>query len=321
MVESVAQVLSSQVIQNLTAAQIQAAVEAELRDLRHQEDRLRQRIKSAAADLRDSVSLYRHGELGEAAFHATKTQIEQDIEGAEEELAKTEQRRKYLVADKTRIERARNAAKHFEMLWHELDTEERRGILQALIEDITVYREGRRSIRLVIKFHLLPAVERLIRPMTNEAMESGLAGLTERELAFLELWERGLRYREIAEQFDVSYAASRQMAYSIRRKLGIRDLDKAVAITKQLRGANMVFLPLSGRVRRRPGDRITFSPTEQRVLSDLVRGMSYEEISLRWGLSRQVVGNTAYAIRGKLRASTNEEAVRLAREHGLVTEQ
>lgn len=320
-VDCVGEVLSSDLIRRLTTHRIREAVEKELKELRVHEERLRKKKQEAVADLSQAISLYRRGDLDEASFEAVKAEYERKIEAAENELARIKQRREYVSANKARLRRAQEAAKDFTLLWDQLDTEERRGILQALIDEILVYREGRRSIRLVIEFHFLPPVERRLGPVKDATLDAKLARLTERELAFLELWERGLRYREIARQFDVSYAAARQFTHSIRRKLEVDDVQEAVRKSKELRELYSIFLPLSGRVRRRSDGQITFSLTERRVLYGLSQGMSYEEISRRWGLSRKVVGNAAYAIRGKLYASTNEEAVTRAWQLGAVPDE
>lgn len=56
----------------------------------------------------------------------------------EKRLLAVERRREYLGSNNLRLERSREEVAHVNDLWEHLEVEERRGLLQALVEDIVV---------------------------------------------------------------------------------------------------------------------------------------------------------------------------------------
>jgi DNA-binding NarL/FixJ family response regulator len=313
-VEEVRKTLSDGIIQTLTSTEVAALAVAELQNLRDEEDRVRQQLASAAADLTDAISLHRSKGLSDAAFQNAKGHLESRIEDltCRSEQAKT--RRQHLVGNEVRLGRARQAASDFSTLWDHLDTEERRGLLQTLVEEITATREGR-NIRLRFKFHFLPPAERLIPPLVGACGADALERLSISELSFLELWSRGLRDAEISEVSEWGPSTARQYVHSIRRKLGIDSMEDAARMARDQIELNRPFLHLSKRAKQR-SRRSPLSTTETEVLTLWAERRSYAGIALRLGKATGGIHNAACRARQKLKVRTNEEAVAKAREMG-----
>jgi DNA-binding CsgD family transcriptional regulator len=180
-----------------------------------------------------------------------------------------------------------------------------------------VTREGR-NVRLQIDWHFMPSSQILLRPLRGGSGGDGADSLSLRELAMLYLWDQGLRETDIARQFDVSEASVRQLLHSSRRKLGIHDADEIVAAVRDRIELERPYLPLSGRVCKRPADATALNPTERLVLEGLAGGLTYRQMATRAGKALQTFYSAAYTLRAKLEVDTNAEVLEKALEMGLL---
>lgn len=316
-VEEVRQVLSTGAIQDLTAERVEQLAEQEITQLRREEQNLAHNMDRLSGDLVEAISQHRAGELSDLAFQGIKSTIEKQMETVHEERQGVERRLRHTQTNKVRLERARDAARDFELLWQHLDTDERRGLLQALIEEIVVLRDGR-DIKLVLKFHFLPNSERYVPRGLSTLGPDNDQKLTRREVEFFYLWSQGLSYDAMADRFDVGRSAPRQYALSGRRKLGVDSNDEAVKVAWHVIQEMKPYLHHRGRVRRRPKDRCLLSKGQQEVLQLLAQGLEYREVANRLGITLPSAYNKAYEARRKLQAKDNEEAIAKARELGLI---
>lgn len=313
---AIRELLSHQFIQSLTANRVEALAQDELAALRSEEQNLRTHRDEAARDLAEAIAQCRRRELSEGAYEATKSHLEKRIDGLDGRLAEAGKRRRYLVGNAARLQRAREAAHDFDALWHQLDTEERRGLLQTFIEDITVTREGR-NVLLQINYHFVPSSQIVLRPLKGSSGGTGAESLSLRELAVLYLWDKGLRGTDIARQLDISKAGVRQHLFSIRHKLGMQDIGAMVAAARDRLELERPYLPLSGRLNRRSGQSMTLSATQTLFLQAVAQGLSYKQMVARSGKSITTFYNAAAAVRLKLAAANNAEALTKAVKLGL----
>ena len=305
---AIEELLSDHFIQRLTTKRVEALAQDELAALRNEEQRLRHHRDEAARDLAETITQYRHSELSEEAYRATKHHIEGRIGDLEKRLDEAERRRCYLAGNAVRLQRAREAAHDFEALWEQLDTEERRGLLQAFIEEIIVTKEGR-SVCLEIKYHFLPNSQLLLPPLKGAKGADGADSLSLRELAVLYLWDQGLRTPDIAAEFDVSTSAVSHYVYCIRRKLGTQDVDALVELVRERLELEGAYLPLSGRLHRKTPQNLSLSATQIMVLEAVAQGLSYKQMVARSDKSITTFYNAAAAVRRKLEAADNQEAL------------
>lgn len=312
-------VLDDGCLQALTVQEVESAMAAELAELKAREARQRQRLEEARKDLAHLLAMHRRGEVSDLGFQETQRQYEADLEQAHAELDHCQERRRYLAGDEVRIKRAQEAARDLPRLWKYLDTEERRGLLQALLEEIVVTRDGP-HLKLAFRFHFLGARELILRSVRGCKDGPAAERLTLRELAFLHLWQRGLRYPEVAACFGVGEPSARQHGHCIRRKLEVDDLDEAVAIAHDQIELNLPYLPVSGRAHKVACDHPLLGDTELRVLQGLASGPQYREVAAAQGITLCAAYNAAYAARKKLNVKTNLEAAEKARQLGALAQ-
>lgn len=297
-VEEVRRVLSTDIVHNLTRMALQEASEAEQAAIHREERRLRHEFDEAGQNLAETIQQYRKGQLNETAYQAVKRNFELTMERVEKRLAEVRQRREYLAGNALRLARAREAVTRFCDLWDHLDVEERRGLLQALLADIVVVREGR-NLRLRLVYHFLPETERLLRPVKGSPGGEGAERLSQRELAILHLRQRGLSDHDIAAQLDVTWNCVRQVYYSVRRRLNEQNLEKCCQLARARIEEELPFLPLQGRLNRRAGEGLHLSHTERQVQEAQDAGEDYDTLAKRAGKPRASLYNAAASARKK----------------------
>jgi len=104
----------------------------------------------------------------------------------------------------------------------------RAGRSYAIADDQIIDRlpEHASDLFLIASIHALLAVDRCIGPLTS-------ASLTRREVQILELFERGLRAREIASAMNIAEATVKFHLLGARRKLNARTTREAAALLRQ----------------------------------------------------------------------------------------
>jgi DNA invertase Pin-like site-specific DNA recombinase/DNA-binding CsgD family transcriptional regulator len=312
-VEGIMAVLSDGFLESLTVQEVAAAAEKQVKELQALTGRYQQQQSETTKDLTECISMHRCGELSDVAFQNVKRDYEQRLEHLGQQLEQVSRRRRHLQGDEVRMEHAKEAAHNLPLLWQNLDTEERRGLLQALLEDIIVLHEGR-HLRLQLRFHFLGCQERLLRSCKSSPEGDGVERLTMRELGFLHLWSQGVGYGEIAAAFGIARGAARQHGLSIRKKLGVPTVDAAVDIARDHFELNLPFLPIEGRAHKKQADRTLLSSREMLVLEALAEGLTYAKCALGLGITLAAAYNAAYAARQKLGAADNLDALIRARQ-------
>lgn len=312
-VDGVTEVLSNGLLQSLTAQEVAVAGENEAKELSALAARYQQQQSETTKDLTECISLHRRGELSGVAFHSAKRDYEERLQHLGEQLEQTARRRDYLKGNELRMKSAEEAARNFPLLWDNLDTEERQGLHQALLEEIVACRDGN-HLKLQFRFHFLGCQERVLRDQKGRPDAEGVDRLTLRELAFLHLWSRGLRYGDIAEAFGIARGAARQYGHLIRRKLGVASVDAAAELAKDQAELNLPYLPLEGRAHRSHANQRVLSVKETLVLERLAEGLTYGECAQRIGISLTAAYNAAYIARQKMGVADNLEALARARE-------
>lgn len=306
-VEEVRRVLSTDIVHNITRQALKETSEAEITAVRREEDRLRHQLEEAGQDLAEVIQQYRKRKLDEIAYQAVKQALERTMQGLQKRQEEVKKRREYLGGSALRLERAREAVTRFRDLWEHLDGEERRGLLQALLAEVVVLHEGR-NLRLVFRYHFLPETDLLVRPMKGPAGTEGAERLSQRELAVLHLRHQGLSKTDIAKVMDVTSTSVTQHHHGIRTKLGTHDLDKCYLLAQSRIEAELLFLPIRGRVNGRPADEPLLSPREQEALAAIDGGEAYEALAKRLARSKASLYNMVYNARRKLKEAEERDA-------------
>lgn len=312
--EDLRRVLDTSELHHMTEEQIDEVSETKTEELTKQNTYLKRRLRGLGEDLTAAISRNRQGKLSEVALASVQQHLEAQIEQIQHRAEETEQRLTSITANAMRLQRAKQAAKSFDTIWDTMDTEERRGLLQALIEDVVVTRESE-GICLHIRYHFLPEATCLVPHGMGTPKGSDL---TRRELETLLLYSQGLTCAQIAQRFSVSLASPRQHLYTARKKLGVSTNEKAVEAAWNTIQEMEPYLKLSGRRRSRAESHALLSSGELDLLRCFAEGLSYNDACQKLGISKCAAYSRAADARRKLEVDSNAAAVSTANELGLL---
>ncbi len=312
--EDLRRVLDTSELHQITEKQIDEVSETKTAELASQNKYLKRRLRDLGEDLAAAISRNRRGELGEVALASVQEHLEAQIEQIQHRSQEIEQRLTSITANSIRLQRAKQAAKSFDTIWDTMDTEERRGLLQTLIEDVVVTREGQ-GIRLHIRYHFLPEATCFVPHGMGTPKGSDL---TRRELETLLLYSRGLTCTQIAQRFNVSLSTPRQHLYTVRKKLGVNTNKEAVEAAWDTIQQMRPYLKLSGRRRSKPDSHTLLSSTELELLCCFAEGLSYDYACQKLGISKSAAYSRAVNARRKLEVDSNDAAISTANELGLL---
>ncbi len=197
---------------------------------------LRQQIEEHEKRLEEWGRKFTDGRMSETVFLRLSTKWETDLTEAQAQLAEVE--RLLAVGDEQdrRVERVMHALDSFGDTWVNMDAVRIRNLLLTMVEHMSLTPEGDGAATLRLKCYYMPEVEYSI-PHLRERLAKGdgpLAELTITDLAFLALWNEGLRAPEIAEARNISANSGYGQVSVIRRRTGIQDVDVVAEMAKPL---------------------------------------------------------------------------------------
>lgn len=217
--------------------------------------------------------------------------------------------------------RASELVSDFDACWGGLSPEERRELVHTVIAraSLTVLDGGSKELRFAL--HGYPEVVRIIHASKNpERPQSGLESLWPTEQAALYWVGQGLDVHEIARKRGIHVDGVRVALHDARAKLGADTNEVAWRIAREYIEANLHSLPLTRRKRKKapPKDLPLLTEAQTGLLSLLAQGMTVAAAAQALDIS----ANTAYVhlknCRDRLGCASNEEAVRKARDIGLI---
>lgn len=214
------------------------------------------------------------------------------------------------------LHRAAEYLRSFPAVWRQLNPDERRELMQTLVEYavMTCTENGDTVLRVKVLFADEKEVH--IPPLARKTQ----TGLSLRQLAVLELHHQGLTKDQIARQMGVTHQCIIAHYFVIKRTLGVASLDEAYQRCHEDIERFRPWLPLAGRVQRRrgAGNRDALTETQKQVILLKAQGMHPSTIAQRLGIAISTVYVHLHNIRRAMGARTDREAAQKAIRLGLV---
>lgn len=306
---AVADFAGSPAMSQLIGEEAEKLLRARRKDIAEELKRTDERIKELDQKLQQWADAFTDGKMSEQQFTSVSETWQSEYEELDAERKNMVHRLDYEEADHHAMQQVKLALEQFDRTLPHLPTPTQREILGDLLENLALRRDGD-GLALDIKVKFLPEVTYTMQ-VHGSAPDSGIAALTDRELAVLKLLDDGLSYNEIDERFEARVANT--TAAAARRKAGIRSNQELIAATRPLIEEALPRLPLEGRVHARRAGPILTALQEQHMQLR-AQGLKYREIAEKLDRPMGSVGATMTVIRQKLRAATVDEAVEMWRE-------
>lgn len=267
-VSGIQELCESDEMQALAREEAGALLGVEDRSLAAERDHLQQALTRLDKQFRTWADAFTGGTMTEEQFREYNNDLTRRKAEIQERLAEVNGALASRDRREARIEQVSKALKDFPAVWEHLNFDERRQLLQLLIERVSADREGR-DMAVRLKLHLLPERQILVPTLSVKKMKfkpPGVAGLTPRQLALLKHIGDGKSRKEIREVWNVSRACVATVVWDVQKHLGMRDLEDAAQLAQPRIREMMQFLPLEGR-----SPRATMMPAQE--LPELLRGV------------------------------------------------
>lgn len=190
-----------------------------------------------------------------------------------------------------------------------------------MIEDATVGRLPDGSTQVVFTVRgFAPVTRRIGRRARPDRPSTGPESLTRREQAFMYHHSQGKTPETIARDLGIGAPQVRAQLANARKKLGAETLEEAWEMAREFIAGNLNWLPLTGRKRKHkpPREGPLLTDAQIALLSLLAQGMTVADAAGALDMK----GSTPYVhlknSRDRLGCASNEEAVRKAKDLGLV---
>jgi DNA-binding NarL/FixJ family response regulator len=300
----------------------EAAREASVQEQRDTERRehLARELASLKGQFTRWAEMATRGTITEEQFREYNQDLLTKRTAMETELADVEQALENRASyDRTR-QRVQEAVRDFPEVWARLNPDERRGVIDLLVERVTVDREGRTStIHLKIAF-LLEEVFTITLTPGNQRKPKGVDSLSPRQLAMLHHHRTGKKTQEIAEAMGVLRCCINQMWAEVRKRLGVYDKDELVRMATKRLIATLPTLPLGPDPKKPDKPEVPIlSDALMEVFPLLASGATSKEVARVTGLAKVTVDNRRVRIIRDLGVQTIFEAAQKGRALGILT--
>ncbi len=264
---------------------------------------------------------YREGKCDEVEFEWHVERFRESREAVEKRLEELKQHRATADRRMAVLRKAQEIIADFDTAWEGLSMEERRELIQSVVESCTMWRmdDGRTKVEFVIRGYE-PVTRYIERQSRADRPSMGPQALTPAQQACLYLYcHEGLDREQIAKRRGTTWGNINSILWTARKKLGADTLEEAWEIAGEYILQNLHSLPLNGRVKpRRPKAKELLTQAQRQVLQLVRKGKSPQQIADALGVSINTVYVQLRNCRERLAVGTTEEAVRKAVEFGLL---
>jgi site-specific DNA recombinase len=313
-------------MRELLVREASGASDTQARKLQGEVAQLRERAHVLEARLERLVEALGDGTLSKDEFRGANAKLKGEREEIAERLQSSEAALENRQGHQEWVARVQAAVLDLPLVWEHLNGDERREVLSLVLEKLTVDRRGRDAC-VKIKVRLLPESEVPIMFKTTHQMKqkpTGVLALSQRHLAVLHHAGQGKTRAQIAQAMNINYGSATTLVSQIFKILEVRDLDQAVAMTRERVEALLPTLPLGAyrndRSPRRSEEREVpvLSPALMEILPLLAQGATADEIARVTGLPATTVAGRRSRILDLLEVGTVYEAGQKARALGLL---
>lgn len=278
--------------------------------------RLAERLREIDEEIAKWSRLFLKSSVPQDVLEGESQRLQSEREQVQGALDRVEKRRQQRSFRERQFEQVTTYLQSFDELWERLDLEERRELVDTVVDQVTMGRGDNEETVVAVKLHF--GEERTFYiPKLHDAP----GALSTKQMAVLELHHRGQGEVEMAHQLDISVQSLRSTTSRIRRRLGVASLDEAYDLHQEEIQRYLPWLPLEGRSRSRqpvtgmPG----LTEAQLEVLRLKAQHMSGRLIAQALGIETGTVYKHLFDIRQVLAAKTDKAAVEQALRHGLLT--
>ncbi|MDI9586578.1 MAG: recombinase family protein [Acidobacteriota bacterium] len=287
-------------------------LDLQVSDLHAQREQLSQAIARVEDAKKRLLRAYTNGHIDEALYDLEAAKIQRDLADLTGQRGEVDLRCAAGDLRERMLEEVQRAVTQLPELWEHMNPEERRHILQEVIEYCYVDPLEDRMHRVRLKFHFLPEITEELPCAKSRAtgLFDDVAHLTPRELAYLTLASDGLSDKDIRTHWQVTSQATYFLRRSILNRLGTERIEDAVELARGRIANERDTLPLGPTSWH--GTRVKsgiMQPRAEEALVRLMDGKSLDEIAYEMGIRPNTVESHLWRARTALNCNSLEEAV------------
>jgi len=308
-------------VQHLASEQIEEV----LGDKREQLDDHRQQLVRERDQTQQQVDrltdMRTAGELTGEQFANQKDRLWEHLKELDTQIGQVTEQIEAQGVQRAELEEVRRMLQDFPRIWDQLDDDERKEALHTIIESCSLERAENNDLLMRLKLPYLPEQQIPMPSATKRRAETGVWSLSQRELAYL--WHRRAGFDEdrIAKLWDTCKQNVVCKRYSIRKRLGVEDMDKAVMMASERLDSERHALPLMGRLRPRNTGRKKLNWTKKRlqILQGLADGVPRETIrDQQGGITAKTLSERIRRMKRHAGVDSPAELVEWAKQQGIL---
>ena len=198
--------------------------------LEGQRQQLEEALKRLKARRSKLVAAYLADSVAKEDYEAHYAQLQADIEQLEGEIEELSRRIDDRVGEEELLEQVREVLPRVPEIWASMDPEQQRHLLEELTEYVILERRSGGQALLRLKVHHLPELSAVVPHGKTRAAgyHEGVPGLTNRELAYLELRRRGMTNEEIATHWGYDIRSARRIERMVLDRVQVGTIAEAL---------------------------------------------------------------------------------------------
>jgi len=272
---------------------------------------LRRELQKLDRKMADWDEKHIDGKIDEDRWQRLTEKLAREAAELRSRVSELEHREKAQAFREDQVARLGEALRDFDRTWEHLNMEERRQLVQTVIEKMTLHRA---EVGFRVEMTLLGGVKREVAvPSIHRAKGDHLKPvdrLALRQLVVIWHLNEGRSRDEIAKVMGVTPDTLTHYIKGIRSIMGERDLDKIVQAAMPRVLDNLPCLKLEGRAIRRPSSEQTTLKLQDRVLlQQLADGTTYSAIAEERGVNVSTVQRHAERVYRDIGVEDREQAV------------
>jgi len=293
------------------AVLVQEGREAQLQ----RREQLQRSLSDSGRQMEDLLDLHLEERVPREIYNRKYDALQERASVARTELTDVERRLGDQESDEALLVRMRALLTGFSEVWSVLGADERRQLVADLTEYVMIERTAYRQSRLRVKLHFLPE-QAVLLPHSRSlegGFQTGVAGLTPRELALLYWTREGCSIKQIATRWNAEVTGTHRCSRRILERLQVATLPEAVELAWLRLDEEKERLPLDEACHRGLQSwRYSQSDRIAQVLDGHRRGLARDQIAAETGMALQSVRTYEWKALQSYGVKTLEEALSCA---------
>ncbi len=320
-VEHIKKLATSPDMQLLLGEQLEVLLAKQAESIRA-ELRLHQDALDEIGHTRDKMfTMLRRNQIPEHEYARRSKELDEEEAAVQDTSAELQARIENERLRESHVIRVRKVLANFDETWNMLTDDEKRRVVEIVVESILVFQHADGK-KVVVKPCFLPEHPVIILGTCRaNRPRFGLEALTMRQLAALALVDQGLQPKEIADRWQTSVGNVHTHLKNARDRLQVATTEEAVEKARPRIRQFRDYLPLDGRDGQPKGE-VELTPGQQEVLKLMARlELKYAAIARKLGVTEGAVKYQAHEVMRRLGVNRRRQAVAKARKLGFLKEE